>query len=104
MPRVLIIDDDEAMNRALAYAVERKGYDVTGVLTLREGLEKALSGVFDVVYLDVHMPDGNGLVVVDCAALPEALVETIVRGCFRFACCRSSAGRPAGSFGHLFLE
>jgi two-component system, NtrC family, response regulator len=39
----------------------QKGYEATSTYTLREGLEKATTEPFDVVFLDVNMPDGNGL-------------------------------------------
>jgi len=61
MARILIIDDDELICQSLSLVARQKGYEATGVLTLAEGLEKITTNPFDVVFLDVNMPDGNGL-------------------------------------------
>lgn len=61
MARILIIDDDHLMCQSLSLVARQKGYEATSTHTLGEGLEKALSAPFDVVFLDVNMPDGNGL-------------------------------------------
>ncbi len=61
MTRILIIDDDQLMCQSLSLVARQKGYEATSTYTLAEGLEKALSEPFDVVFLDVNMPDGNGL-------------------------------------------
>ncbi len=61
MARILIIDDDHLMCQSLSLVARQEGYDVSSVHTLGEGLEKATTEPFDVVFLDVNMPDGNGL-------------------------------------------
>lgn len=61
MGNVLIIDDDRPIRDALSRVVERLGHSFQGASTLAEGLQKAHSGDFDVVLLDVRLPDGNGL-------------------------------------------
>lgn len=60
-PRILIIDDDEDMSYTLCRMVEQTGYTSRTAHTLREGLEAARSESFDVVFLDVNLPDGSGL-------------------------------------------
>ncbi len=66
MANILIIDDDKAMGRTLSDIVKRTGHDATCALTLKEGFDEALSEQYDAVFLDVRLPDGNGL-----EALPE---------------------------------
>ena len=61
MANVLIIDDDRTMARMLAKLIHNIDHQAEFEVTLKAGLEKALTGRFDVVFLDVHMPDGNGL-------------------------------------------
>lgn len=61
MARILIIDDDQLMCQSLSLVARQKGYEATSTYTLGEGLEKAVAEPFDVVFLDVNMPDGNGL-------------------------------------------
>lgn len=80
MAKVLIIDDDQKMCDLLSFMVKRKGYEVTCVNTLEDGLKKAVSEAFDVAFLDVQMPDGNGLDILPelraTASSPEVIIMT----------------------------
>jgi two-component system NtrC family response regulator len=66
MASVLIIDDDKILCDMLSGMVSRMGHDVICAFSLKDGLKEAYSKAFDVVFLDVRLPDGNGL-----NALPE---------------------------------
>ncbi|MCU0578932.1 MAG: sigma-54 dependent transcriptional regulator [Desulfobacterota bacterium] len=66
MATVLIIDDERMVCDSLSKIVQRMGHEVTCSYTVRDGLDQAASGGFDVVFLDVNLPDGNGL-----EALPQ---------------------------------
>ncbi len=61
MSKILIVDDDKMMNDALSRAIKRTGHEVSCERSLVGGLEEVSSNHYDVVYLDVRMPDGNGL-------------------------------------------
>lgn len=61
MGNILIIDDDPLICETLADAVQGLGHEVAYDLSLKDGLQKARLQSYDVVFLDVHMPDGNGL-------------------------------------------
>ena len=61
MEKILIIDDSQVTCELLSMFIKKLGYEAKYVLTLQEGLEQVLSEEFDVVFLDVNMPDGNGL-------------------------------------------
>ena len=61
MANVLIIDDDAIFSEMLAMTVSRMSHTVDTAMTLEDGLRKATSEYIDVVFLDVRMPDGNGL-------------------------------------------
>jgi two-component system, NtrC family, response regulator len=61
MSQVLIIDDDEMYSHMLFDLIERSGHEPSMAFTLKDGLQKARENDFDVVFLDVNMPDGNGL-------------------------------------------
>lgn len=60
-PRVLLLEDDPAIARTVAYALERDGFAVTHVLLVREAAERLRAGAADVALLDVGLPDGSGL-------------------------------------------
>jgi two-component system NtrC family response regulator len=58
---ILIIDDDEAICQSFSHIVRRAGHDPSFCRTIAMGLQMASDGDFDVVFLDVRMPDGSGL-------------------------------------------
>jgi two-component system NtrC family response regulator len=62
--RILIIDDDEGMSYTLVRMVEEVGYLSDTAFRLNDGLNKALAGDYDVVFLDVQLPDGNGIEII----------------------------------------
>ena len=64
MSKILIIDDDKLLSNTLSRFIRRMEHDVTCALTLEDGLKKVSTGVFDVVFLDVNLPDGSGLDVI----------------------------------------
>lgn len=80
MSKVLIVDDDKMMNDALSRAIKRSGHEVTCKMNLKEGLEEVVSDEYDVVYLDVRMPDGDGLKNLskfsDAPSSPEIIIIT----------------------------
>jgi two-component system NtrC family response regulator len=80
MANILIIDDDKLICETIANVVRRMGHNVTYALTLQQGLEAVLSEMFDVVFLDVRMPDGNGLEALPrirgAPSLPEVIIIT----------------------------
>lgn len=61
MARILIVDDDPVLCSMLVKQLGRKGYETGSSNTLQQGLALAKEGGWDVVLLDVQMPDGNGL-------------------------------------------
>jgi two-component system NtrC family response regulator len=59
--KVLVIDDDMMVCRTLARIIEKTGHEATSVHSLSEGIQAVSSEPYDVVFLDVRLPDGNGL-------------------------------------------
>ncbi|MGD9158267.1 MAG: sigma-54 dependent transcriptional regulator [Desulfobacteraceae bacterium] len=61
MSKILIIDDDKAICKSLHAAIKRMDHESEYVHSIIDGQEKALTQTFDVILLDVNLPDGNGL-------------------------------------------
>jgi two-component system NtrC family response regulator len=59
--RILIIDDDEPIRELLCAAVERMGHEAAAAGELAEAFALAREASFDAIYLDVRLPDGDGL-------------------------------------------
>lgn len=81
MANILIIDDDESMCYALSRMVSRMGHTPTCASMIADGLTAAAAGEIDVVFLDVRMPDGNGLEVLpEVRATPSCPEVIIITG------------------------
>ena len=61
MAEILIIEDDPIIRSILVTLLRDFGYIPMVAENLKDGLEKTLCGAFDLVFLDVNLPDGNGL-------------------------------------------
>jgi signal transduction histidine kinase len=58
---ILVIDDELGIREACRRALEREGYIVETAATGRDGLRKIEEGEFDLVLVDVVMPDIQGI-------------------------------------------
>ena len=63
MTRVLVVDDDPALLRALRIGLEARGFEVTMALTGAEGLSRAAQTTPQLVVLDLGLPDIDGVEV-----------------------------------------
>jgi CheY-like chemotaxis protein len=61
MPRILIIDDDEAVRRATTIMLEARSFEVVAVGDGQAGLDAVKAGAFDAVVVDLFMPGMDGL-------------------------------------------
>jgi DNA-binding response OmpR family regulator len=67
--RILIVEDEAAIRNGLLDVFIYHGYDVDAAVDGLEGLEKALSGNFDLILLDVMLPSMNGFDI--CSRIRE---------------------------------
>ena len=58
---ILIIDDEQEIRESLENCSASEGYQADSASTGEEGLKKIEGGVFDLVLLDINLPDRNGL-------------------------------------------
>lgn len=68
------------MSAMLAEMVTRAGHDAVKAITLKEGLARVVENAFDVVFLDIRLPDGNGLdalpLIRKAPSHPEVIIIT----------------------------
>ena len=80
MPKIFIIDDDPFICKALVKIFTRMDYDVSYSLSLKQGLKEVFADQFDIVFLDVNLPDGNGLEAIEVIRehpfAPEIIIMT----------------------------
>ena len=61
--RILVVEDDPSIRMGLEDTLTAKGYEVEAVARGADGAERALGGRFDLVVLDVMLPDLDGFEV-----------------------------------------
>jgi signal transduction histidine kinase len=97
--KILVIDNELGIREGCTRALKPQGYIVETAETLQEGLNKIQEGKFDLVLLDVMMPDGRGIdllapiaerdpdvviVIITGYATVELAAEAIKRGAYDF--------------------
>lgn len=60
--RILLVDDDAGVVRAMEAILQRSGFDTIGCKTATDALDKAATGP-DAVVVDIHLPDMDGLLL-----------------------------------------
>ena len=65
MPRILIVEDEPRIASFVAKGLRADGYVATVAADGREGLDRALSGEFDLMVLDIGLPGLNGFQILD---------------------------------------
>jgi two-component system NtrC family response regulator len=81
MNQMLIIDDDIEACETMESLITRQSHACKMANTLKAGLEYLKNNTFDVVFLDVHLPDGNGLNILPAImALPNPPEVIILTG------------------------
>ena len=63
--RLLVVDDNKINRMLLSRSLETQGHIVETAENGKEGLEKIRSGAFDLVLLDIEMPEMDGFQVLE---------------------------------------
>ncbi|WP_236652820.1 response regulator [Chitinophaga vietnamensis] len=84
-PCILIIDDEPDICRLLQLSLVRHGYAVKYVHALSEGLQYLQRHQPDLLFLDIHLPDGSGLdalplIKQQCPTLPVITISAYDNG------------------------
>ena len=61
MAKILVIDDERAIRNTLKEILEFEGYTVDVAENGRTGLERALTGTYDLIFTDIKMPEMDGI-------------------------------------------
>lgn len=72
--QILMIEDDAALRTALDTRLRGEGYSVVMTTSGREGFKMASSHAFDLILLDIMLPDSDGLNI--CSDIRRAGIET----------------------------
>ena len=78
---ILVIDDEPGIRQGCRRALEPLGYRVETASTLQDGLDKFKASSFDLILLDVMMPDGRGVDILEPMIMADPdLVAIIITG------------------------
>ena len=78
MARILIVDDDSAVQATIRLILERAGHDVVAAGDGRKGLAVFEAGDFDLLFLDIFMPGMDGIETMRMVHQQRPLIPIIV--------------------------
>ncbi len=101
--RILVVDDEVDLTEAIARGLRRQGYAVDTAINGEEAIEKSSYTAYDLVCLDLTMPDIDGLEV--CKILrkdpPEGIIPRILMLTARDTIEERIAGLDVGADDYL---
>ena len=74
--RILVVEDDRLLNNTLCYNLYTAGYVVDSVLTKSAASNFLTKQDYDLIVLDINLPDGNGFDF--CREVKERRPDTAV--------------------------
>jgi DNA-binding response OmpR family regulator len=74
--RILIVEDSPLVTDAFRVLFTDAGYDVDSAATVAEAIERASADRVDVMLLDLSLPDGNGLEILNALRERNSLPRT----------------------------
>src|SRR6185436_10879810 len=77
-PTILIVEDEENLQEALKLNLELEGYEVSCVGTGLEALKKLDGEMFDLVIMDVMLPEVDGITVTESLRLQHNEVPILI--------------------------
>ncbi len=80
MPRALIVDDHEPTLSALAELVQNEGYTTAQAKSLEDARSELASSKFDVVLVDLNLPDGSGMGLLEEARNAGSSAVVLITG------------------------
>lgn len=74
--RILVVEDDRLLNETLCYNLTGAGYTVDAALTKQSAINHIEKQDYELIVLDVNLPDGNGFDI--CQKVKEHSPNTAV--------------------------
>jgi len=59
--RILVVDDDESIRKAISTILEEKGYLVDTAESGKEAIQKTHTGFYNLALIDIRLPDMEGV-------------------------------------------
>ena len=78
MQKLLLVEDDPALQFTIQTALEEQGYAVDAVSTTLEAMERLTDGAYPIVITDIYIDERTGLDVLDAAKRKDPLCSVIL--------------------------
>jgi len=76
--KIIVVDDDVTIQKAIARILESDGYEVTTSPYLATSLSSAMNGQYDLMTLDINMPGINGVDVAQAYQSREVKTPIVI--------------------------
>ena len=60
MITILLVEDDKSISNTISYYLQLEGFTIHTAKTVKEGIEKIKNNNYDLMLLDINLPDGTG--------------------------------------------
>ncbi|AEW02849.1 DNA-binding response regulator [Niastella koreensis] len=77
-PSILLVEDEENLHEALKLNLELEQYEITSAYTGSEALQKIQSEYFDLIILDVMLPDVDGINITETVRVQNNHVPILI--------------------------
>src|SRR5579872_6865931 len=88
---ILVIDDERNFSRVMEAKLRRSHYDVAVAFDAASGLDRLLHRRFDLILLDVRLPDADGIALVAAARAVVPGVPVLVMTAYEDESLRARA-------------
>ena len=78
MQKILLVEDDPALQFTILTALEEKGYAVDGMSTTAEAIERLGGDAYPIVVSDIYIDERTGLDILDAAKRKDPLCSVIL--------------------------
>ena len=80
--KILVVDDEQLVRWFLDRALKKSGHDVVTASTIAEAAERLTTDEIDVLFIDLRMPEGNGVELIRQLEQPATGLKIIVCSAF----------------------
>lgn len=75
--KLLLLEDDQILSETLEHFLTRAGYDIDVALTMEEAEDLSFENKYDLYLLDISLPEGSGLELLEALRYAEDNTPTI---------------------------